>query len=168
MRAQDLVARAQRWSKEQPWRLFGSQIFILVRNEVRRNLFTRRRIWIYLLALIPVLIILAHVILDRNEPAGPAQIENDTQVLAGIAQGLAFLSKSYPALIVSGIALAAWLLPRAGLVNRNAIRFTFAHLCVLMLTAAAIVAPWTFWCAAQFPDEFVAENSMVLAHLSDD
>src|SRR5207244_2651543 len=84
--AQDLVARAQRWSKEQPWRLFGSQIFILVRNEVRRNLFTRRRIWIYLLALIPVLIILAHVILDRNEPAGPAQIENDTQVLAGIAQ----------------------------------------------------------------------------------
>ncbi len=86
MSAQDLVARAQRWSKEQPWRLFGSQIFILVRNEVRRNLFTRRRIWIYLLALIPVLIILAHVILDRNEPAGPAQIENDTQVLAGIVQ----------------------------------------------------------------------------------
>jgi ABC-type transport system involved in multi-copper enzyme maturation permease subunit len=84
--AQDLVARAQRWSKEQPWRLFGSQIFILVRNEVRRNLFTRRRIWIYLLALIPVLIILAHVIFDRNEPAGSAQIENDTQVLAGIVQ----------------------------------------------------------------------------------
>src|SRR5207244_9998237 len=54
--AQDLVARAQRWSKEQPWQLFGSQILILVRNEVRRNLFTRRRIWIYLLALIPVLI----------------------------------------------------------------------------------------------------------------
>ena len=86
MSAQDLVARAQRWSKEQPWRLFGSQIFILVRNEVRRNLFTRRRIWMYLLALIPVLIILAHVIFDRNEPAGPAQIENDTQVLAGIVQ----------------------------------------------------------------------------------
>ena len=62
MRAQDLVARAQRWSKEQPWRLFGSQIFILVRNEVRRNLFTRRRIWIYLLALIPALIILTHLI----------------------------------------------------------------------------------------------------------
>jgi ABC-type transport system involved in multi-copper enzyme maturation permease subunit len=84
--AQDLVARAQKWSKEQPWRLFGSQISSLVRNEVRRNLFTRRRIWIYLLGLIPVLIILAHVIFDRNQPAGPAQMEGDTQVLAGIVQ----------------------------------------------------------------------------------
>jgi ABC-type transport system involved in multi-copper enzyme maturation permease subunit len=84
--AQDLVAQAQKWSNEQPWRLFASQVSILVRNEVRRNLFTRRRIWIYLLALIPALIILTHVILDRNQPAGPAQIENDTQVLAGIVQ----------------------------------------------------------------------------------
>jgi ABC-type transport system involved in multi-copper enzyme maturation permease subunit len=83
--AQDLVARAQKWSKEQPWRLYGSQISILVRNEVRRNLFTRRRIWIYLLALIPVLIILTHVIADRAN-TDPAQIENDTQVLAGIVQ----------------------------------------------------------------------------------
>lgn len=86
MSAQDLVARAQKWSKEQPWRLFGSQISILVRNEVRRNLFTRRRIGIYLLALVPALIILTHVILDRNQPAGSAQIESDTQVLAGIVQ----------------------------------------------------------------------------------
>jgi ABC-type transport system involved in multi-copper enzyme maturation permease subunit len=86
MSAQDLVARAQKWSKEQPWPLFASQVCILVRNEVRRNLFTRRRIWIYLLALIPVLIIMAHVILDRNQPAGPAQIESDTEVLAGIVQ----------------------------------------------------------------------------------
>jgi ABC-type transport system involved in multi-copper enzyme maturation permease subunit len=84
--AQDLVARAQKWSKEQPWPLFASQVSILVRNEVRRSLFTRRRIWIYLLALIPVLIIMAHVILDRNRPTGPAQIENDTEVLAGIVQ----------------------------------------------------------------------------------
>jgi ABC-type transport system involved in multi-copper enzyme maturation permease subunit len=84
--AQDLVARAWKWSKEQPWRLFGSQVTVLVRNEVRRNLLTRRRIWIYLLALIPVLIILTHVIIDRNEPASPAQMENDTQVLAGIVQ----------------------------------------------------------------------------------
>jgi ABC-type transport system involved in multi-copper enzyme maturation permease subunit len=83
--AQDLVVRAQRWLKEQPWRLFGSQISILVRNELRRNLFTRRRIWIYLLALLPVLIILTHVIFDRSN-VDPAQIEEDTQVLAGIMQ----------------------------------------------------------------------------------
>jgi len=83
--AQSLVARAQEWSKEQPWRLYGSQVSVLVRNEVRRNLLTRRRIWIYLLALLPVLMILAHVIFDRRS-IYPAQIENDTRVLAGIVQ----------------------------------------------------------------------------------
>ena len=85
MSAQGLVARAQKWSKEQPWRLYGSQVSVLVRNEVRRNLFTRRRIWIYLLAFLPVLMILAHVIFDRNN-INPSRIEEDTQVLAGIVQ----------------------------------------------------------------------------------
>ena len=56
-----------------------------MRNEVRRNLFTRRRIWIYLLALVPALIVLAHLIFDTG-PRGPAQLEEDTQVLAGIVQ----------------------------------------------------------------------------------
>ena len=85
MSAQSLLALGQKWAKEQPWRLYGSQVSVLVRNEVRRNLFTRRRIWIYLLALLPVVIILAHAISDRNN-MNPAQIEEDTQVLAGIVQ----------------------------------------------------------------------------------
>jgi ABC-type transport system involved in multi-copper enzyme maturation permease subunit len=85
MTTQALVARAQKWSKEQPWRLFASQISVLMRNEVRRNLFTRRRIWIYLLALLPVLMIVTHDIVDRNN-IRPGQIEEDTQVLAGIVQ----------------------------------------------------------------------------------
>jgi ABC-type transport system involved in multi-copper enzyme maturation permease subunit len=85
MSAQDLVARAQKWSKEQPWRLYASQISVLVRNEVRRNLFTLRRVWIYLLALLPVVMILGHTISDRKN-MNLAQIEEDTQVLAGIIQ----------------------------------------------------------------------------------
>src|ERR1700732_1117069 len=85
MSIQESVAHAQTTLKEQPWRLFASQISVLVRNEVRRNLFTRRRIWIYLLALLPVVMILAHAISDRNN-VNPAQIEEDTQVLAGIVQ----------------------------------------------------------------------------------
>jgi ABC-type transport system involved in multi-copper enzyme maturation permease subunit len=85
MSAQNSVARILKWRKEQPWQLFSSQISVLVRNEVRRNLFTRRRIWIYLLAFIPVLILLAHNIFDRHG-TDPSQIENDTLVLAGIIQ----------------------------------------------------------------------------------
>jgi len=84
MSLQQSVARAQSTLKEQPWRLFASQISVLVRNEVRRNLFTRRRIWVYLLALIPVIIILIHYFLDKR--ASPSRLEEDTLVLAGIVQ----------------------------------------------------------------------------------
>ena len=56
-----------------------------MRNEVRRNLFTRRRVWVYLLALIPVLILITHNIVTRYNN-DPAQIENETLVLAGIIQ----------------------------------------------------------------------------------
>ena len=84
MSLQQSVARAQSTLKEQPWRLFASQISVLVRNEVRRNLFTRRRIWVYLLALIPVIIILIHYFLDKR--TSPSQLEEDTFVLAGIVQ----------------------------------------------------------------------------------
>jgi ABC-type transport system involved in multi-copper enzyme maturation permease subunit len=84
MSIQESVARAQNTLKEQPWRLFASQISVLVRNEVRRNLFTRRRIWVYLLALIPVIIILIHYFLDKR--TSPSQLEEDTFVLAGIVQ----------------------------------------------------------------------------------
>jgi ABC-type transport system involved in multi-copper enzyme maturation permease subunit len=90
MSIQESVARAQSTLKEQPWRLFGSQISVLVRNEVRRNLFTRRRIWVYLLALIPVLLLGAHDIFHpvtvANCPAPCMDLAEDTLVLAGIIQ----------------------------------------------------------------------------------
>ncbi len=85
MSAQNAVAQVQKWSKEQPWRLYASQISVLVRNEVRRNLFTRRRIWVYLLALIPLLILITHNIVNAYHP-DPANIQDDTEVLAGIVQ----------------------------------------------------------------------------------
>src|SRR5271169_4831198 len=85
MSLQESVALAQSSLKEQPWRLFASQISILVRTEVRRNLFTRRRIGFHLLAWIPVLFLLAHNIFDRRD-IDPAQIESDTLVLAGVIQ----------------------------------------------------------------------------------
>jgi ABC-type transport system involved in multi-copper enzyme maturation permease subunit len=85
MSAQDVAARVQQWSKEQPWQLYGSQIWVLVRNEVRRNLFTRRRIWVYFLALIPVVILLIHKLFDRSA-ADPYFIQSETDSLAGVIQ----------------------------------------------------------------------------------
>jgi ABC-type transport system involved in multi-copper enzyme maturation permease subunit len=85
MSLQQSVARAQITLKEQPWRLFASQISVLVRNEVRRNLFTRRRIGVHLLAWIPVLFLAAHLIFSRYHTES-SPIEDDTFVLAGIIQ----------------------------------------------------------------------------------
>jgi ABC-type transport system involved in multi-copper enzyme maturation permease subunit len=85
MSVQESIAKVQQTFTEQPWRLYATQISVLVRTEVRRNLFSRRRVWVYLLAIIPILILLTHNIFDRNN-TDPAQIENDTLVLAGIIQ----------------------------------------------------------------------------------
>jgi len=85
MSIQGSVARAQTTFKDQPWRLYASQIAVLVRTEVRRNLFTRRRLWVYLLALAPALLLGAHSIFSRYH-VDPGSIEDETEVLAGIVQ----------------------------------------------------------------------------------
>src|SRR5271169_994604 len=85
MSLQESVARAQSTFKEQPWRLFASQISVLIRNEVRRNLFTRRRIGFHLLAWTPVLFLAAHLIFSRYHTES-SSIEDDTFVLASIIQ----------------------------------------------------------------------------------
>jgi ABC-type transport system involved in multi-copper enzyme maturation permease subunit len=49
--------------------------------ETRKNFFTRRGFWIYLLAFAPVTIIGVHAVVDRN-----SNMREDTQILAGIFQ----------------------------------------------------------------------------------
>jgi ABC-type transport system involved in multi-copper enzyme maturation permease subunit len=85
MSTQNFLAQAQKTLKEQPWSLYATQISVLVRNELRRNLFSRRRIWVYLLALVPVVMLVIHNVTDKSS-GGREQIEGDTLVLAGIVQ----------------------------------------------------------------------------------
>jgi len=85
MSADDVIMRARKWMQEQPWELYGTQVSVLVRNEVRRNLFTRRRLWVYLLVVIPVLILLAHNLFG-HDTTDAYYIETETRVLAGIVQ----------------------------------------------------------------------------------
>ena len=88
--------------------------------------------------------------------------------LAGVAQGLAFLSKMYPALIVGGVALAAWLVPVLRLGRRDATRFGARHVTALVIATVAITAPWIAWTAVRFPDEFRHEYWHALRHLGAD
>jgi hypothetical protein len=67
----------------QPWGLWWLQMRRLVRIEVRRNLFSRKAIWIYFLAFIPTAIIFVHLIFDTH----PAfALSYDTNTLAGVVQ----------------------------------------------------------------------------------
>ncbi|MGB6689226.1 MAG: hypothetical protein WBE76_15430 [Terracidiphilus sp.] len=67
----------------QPWGLWWLQARRVTRIEVRRNLFSWKAPWIYFLAFVPTLIILAHAIVDRRSHFSMGE---DTVVLAGIVQ----------------------------------------------------------------------------------
>jgi ABC-type transport system involved in multi-copper enzyme maturation permease subunit len=70
-----------------PWRLWGRQIGVLVQQEVRRSLFSRRRLWIYLLAFFPVLVIAVnHRLVHTSHPADAAALQDETRVFAGVVQ----------------------------------------------------------------------------------
>jgi len=70
-------------------------------------------------------------------------------LLAGTAQGLAFLCKSYLAFIIFRVALTAWLLPVCRLGTRADCRIGLTRLLALLGATALIVAPWQVYCLAQ-------------------
>jgi ABC-type transport system involved in multi-copper enzyme maturation permease subunit len=69
--------------KQQPWGLWFLQTWRLTRMEVRRNFFTWRASWIYFIAFIPAIIILAHLLMDAHPPSA---LSEDTAILADIIQ----------------------------------------------------------------------------------
>jgi 4-amino-4-deoxy-L-arabinose transferase len=75
--------------------------------------------------------------------------------LAGVAQGLAFLSKTYPALIVTLIAIAATVLKL----------MTWRQFLILIAATVMTVAPWNIYAAILWPHEFVQANLLILSHL---
>jgi 4-amino-4-deoxy-L-arabinose transferase-like glycosyltransferase len=87
-------------------------------------------------------------------------------LLAGIAQGLAYLSKSHLAAIVTGLALTAWLLPLVRLGRPEDSRIRFRHVIMLFAAAAFTAAPWTIYCVVHYPREFLSEQRYVLLHMT--
>ncbi len=87
-------------------------------------------------------------------------------VLAGVAQGLAYLCKSYLAGIIFGLALTAWLLPVCRLGRREDCRIGPAHLLGLLGATLLIAAPWPLYCLAQYPREFAHEEAHTWAHMT--
>jgi 4-amino-4-deoxy-L-arabinose transferase len=86
-------------------------------------------------------------------------------LLAGLAQGLAFLCKSYLAAIVLGIALAAWLLPLCRLARREDCRIGPFRILGMVGVTLLTVTPWVIYSATEYPKEFWQEHAQVWRHL---
>lgn len=86
-------------------------------------------------------------------------------LLAGLAQGLAFLCKSYLAGIMFGIALAAWLLPICRLAHREDCRIGPLRLLAMLGVTVLTIAPWHLYCMIEFPEEFWHEQTQIIRHL---
>src|SRR5262249_24903805 len=79
-----LIASIRRFLREAPWQLWTAQVIAVVRIELRKALWMRRSIWIYLLAFAPAFIIALH---GLNSPLGRnCTLAQDTNILAGIFQ----------------------------------------------------------------------------------
>jgi len=86
MNVSELSADVLAGTREQPWRVWRGQIGVLIQRELRRGLFTKRRIWIYLLAFTPTLITLIHRVGQFSDAVDANSLRDETQVLAGIVQ----------------------------------------------------------------------------------
>jgi ABC-type transport system involved in multi-copper enzyme maturation permease subunit len=75
------IAAARKFFSDAPWQLWMAQLAAVLRIELRKSLWMRRSLWIYLLAFAPVGVIAIHAWFDRGSDLG-----EDTRVLAGIFQ----------------------------------------------------------------------------------
>ncbi len=89
-------------------------------------------------------------------------------LLAGIAQGLAFLSKSYPAFIITGVAFAVWLAPKFSLAKKEECRLRGQHILGILITTIFIAGPWMVYTVFQYPVEFKIEHNYIFRHLTED
>jgi 4-amino-4-deoxy-L-arabinose transferase len=81
--------------------------------------------------------------------------------LAGVMQGLALLSKSFPGLIVVGVLGVAF-----AFVARS--RWSWRAVGAFFLAALLTVGPWLVWCIVHFPNETKYVLSHQLLHLKRD
>jgi ABC-type transport system involved in multi-copper enzyme maturation permease subunit len=78
------IQRARKSLVEAPWQLWASQFIAILRVEIKKNLWMRRSIWIYLLAFAPTVMFGIHAL---TSPMGRnCSIAEDTKIFAYIFQ----------------------------------------------------------------------------------
>ena len=102
-------------------------------------------------------------------------------ILSGVAMGIAYLSKSYLALITFGIALVVWCVARGKQIyhekrisdhsaqnEAQEAKIRLKDIGLQLLGAIATVAPWVIYCLIYYRKEFLWEHKRVLDHLNTD
>ncbi len=111
-------------------------------------------------------------------------------ILSGIAMGIAYLSKSYLALITFGIAFVVWFIAwykrRSGIddaftdepttveqqesdyaiTDGEDLRIRLSDVGLQLLVGILTVAPWAAYCLIRYPREYIWEHRRVLEHLN--
>jgi 4-amino-4-deoxy-L-arabinose transferase len=88
-------------------------------------------------------------------------------ICCGISQGLAFLSKTYPALIVTPLALIALMTASQSPQSRGVPPRNLRKFAILLITTILTIAPWMLSIAIRYPHEFLHENAEILHHLNE-
>ncbi len=102
-------------------------------------------------------------------------------ILSGVAMGIAYLSKSYLALITFGIALVVWCVGQGKQIYHKkrlsdnqtqnetiALKIRLSDIGIQLLAAIATVAPWAIYCLIYYRKEFLWEHKRVIDHLNTD
>ena len=89
-------------------------------------------------------------------------------VASGVAQGLAYLSKSYLGMVTFGIMGVLWFLRRIRFLDNSGCRLRFWHLPVQLMASILTVAPWAGYCLIFYRQEYLYEHKRVLDHLNTD
>jgi len=89
-------------------------------------------------------------------------------IASGVAQGLAYLSKSYLGMVTFGIMGVLWFLKRIRFLDNSEYRLRFWHLPVQLMASILTVAPWAGYCLIFYRKEYLFEHKRVLDHLNTD
>ena len=88
--------------------------------------------------------------------------------ISGVGMGVAYLSKSYLALITFGIAAVIWLAAKLKLLDLESGRIRVRDIGIQLLASILTVAPWVAYCLIRYPKEYIWEHKRVLDHLNTD
>lgn len=87
-------------------------------------------------------------------------------ILCGVAQGFAILSKWHLALLVTGLVVVAWALPKMRLVGHDEPRLAGRGLLIILISTILTIAPWLIYIELRFPHQLAFINRFVFQHLN--